>query len=365
MKDKYFNIFWVSWHRNPYNDFLFNEISRVYKLDVYYIKEILESHPWDKKENAKYRYFELSNIKQIFSSFRKCTLPYNLRVIAGWNHPIMILMIIYLSFTRKKFVIWSDTPNTTKNRSLLKLKLRNLWLKFIFNQATKIMVTGNIGISKMIQIGAQKEKLINFPFATDLNLFIPKSDNSLSKQNIIFLSSGRLLNSHKGFDIAIKALSLLKKFHPNYNFLYLIAGTGKDESALTNLIKKENLENFVKLQGWIQKNNLLAFYRTGDIFVHPSHFDPFPNVVLEAMAVGLPVVGSSSAGSVLDRVQEGVNGFIFEDGDVYQLYEKMVQIFININSLNKMKIAARMTAESWSVDRNINQLTKMIYEIKN
>ncbi len=89
-----------------------------------------------------------------------------------------------------------------------------------------------------------------------------------------------------------------------------------------------------------------------DVFIHfvPS-LDPFPVAVLEAMAAGLPVIGSDMAGSVVERVKNGENGFVISSTDVEGLAESIIKFIINPSLVENMGYAARQTAEEWPVER--------------
>jgi glycosyltransferase involved in cell wall biosynthesis len=67
--------------------------------------------------------------------------------------------------------------------------------------------------------------------------------------------------------------------------------------------------------------------------------------VLEAMASGMVVVGSSATAAVADRIVDGVNGLVHEPGDVAELAEKLARIDF------AMGLAARRTAEAWPLTR--------------
>lgn len=353
-------IFWLTWHHNPYNDYLFDELSKSYNLDVFYINKSLSSHPWAQVKGVLHNAYYLKNLSSIFHALNISLRKYDIRVVAGWNHPIMILMILIFALTSKKYAIWSDTPALNRNNNWLKKTLRKGWLDFAFRHAKKLMVTGNIGVSRLRQLGVKGDKIINFPFATNTNYFAPANNETDNSRPITFISSGRLVNSHKGFDIAIQAFSLLKIENPYLKFSYLIAGTGPDESKIRELISFSELNDEVILLGWVQQQDLLAFYLRGDVFLHPSHFDPFPNVVLEAMAVGLPVIGSDAAGSVCDRVLEGKNGYIFKDNEIEELKDKLLKMIRNKDRLQEMKFASRNTALEWDIRFNIKQMERIV-----
>ncbi len=70
----------------------------------------------------------------------------------------------------------------------------------------------------------------------------------------------------------------------------------------------------VSFVGFIQKRELPRYYALADVFVFPTLGDPYGLVVDEAMACGLPVISTSAAGEIHDRVEDGVNGYIVPPG---------------------------------------------------
>ncbi|HSZ71575.1 MAG TPA: glycosyltransferase, partial [Cytophagaceae bacterium] len=230
--------------------------------------------------------------------------------------------------------------------------IRKKILDKVFKNVYRFLVTGKPGVERSLQLGIDPQRIVNFPFATNTNFFIPLSFKQTGevRSKLTFLSSGRLDNAHKAFDLAIQAFELLKKNHPDLSFQYFIAGDGPDKGILTHLIQQKNLSQEVILKGWLEPIDLLDFYRSGDVFLHPSNFDPFPNAVLEAMSCGLPVIGSSGAGSVIDRISEGENGYIHQQGNVEEMYHKLLLIAkLSLEERNKMGIKSRETALKWDI----------------
>lgn len=365
--NRYLSLRWFSYHSNPYNDFLFNEIVRreTVPLEVFFIKNTLNSHPWQTNTSIKFKYSEMRytfkiDWKTVSSALFESNLHYY--IVAGWNNPTMFLLISILAIKNRHFAVWSDTPKLHTDRSFLKSKLRDFWLKWVFSSKRKatFLVTGKIGEENVAKMGINKNKIINFPFATDLTKFSLKKETGFIEGIVVFLSSGRLLNSHKGYDLAIKAFGILRSKGFN-NFKYKIAGTGIDKNNLQNLIDELGLKNHIELIGWLEMDDLPNFYNSGNVFIHPSHFDPFPNAVLEAMACGLPVIGSNLAGSVVDRVVDGVNGFIHASGDVIDIADKILQVLSQPNDVISMGKSARKTSEQWQVSYNVDVIESLLY----
>jgi glycosyltransferase involved in cell wall biosynthesis len=105
----------------------------------------------------------------------------------------------------------------------------------------------------------------------------------------------------------------------------------------------------VHFTGYLKGTELATAYASADVFVFPSDTETFGQVVQEAMASGLPVVGARSGGT-LDLVQEGVTGYLFEAGVASDLRARLRSLLANPAVLQAMGESGRMFAErrSWS-----------------
>jgi glycosyltransferase involved in cell wall biosynthesis len=99
-----------------------------------------------------------------------------------------------------------------------------------------------------------------------------------------------------------------------------IVGDGPDRARLEQVFG----DLPVTFTGTLRGEELSAAYASADIFAFPSDTDTFGNVVLEAMACGVPVV-ACSVGGQLDLVQDGANGLLFEADDVEQFAARICQ----------------------------------------
>jgi glycosyltransferase involved in cell wall biosynthesis len=98
--------------------------------------------------------------------------------------------------------------------------------------------------------------------------------------------------TRKGFHDWLEALAILKQ--RGIAFKALLGGDGEEHLALRQSAQRLNLANEVTFLGWVEQNQ--AFYPQLDIFVMPSHFEPFGLVLIEAMGYGLPVVTTAVDG---------------------------------------------------------------------
>ena len=363
MKEKYSKeLIWFSSHPNIYNDYLFQElVNRGVDLTVFFNKEVKKTHPWKKKMGQGFKWELISKALIIdWTLLIKCIFlrrdKYHI-IIAGWSNANFILITIIFCFFKKDFSFWTDTPNYNKQRSWFKKRIRNMYLKILFRRVNNFLVTGSIGVENAIKMGVNESKIVNFPFATDNNYFKPRMGQQASSQ-IKIISCGRLDISHKGQDVALKALKIVKD--KGFQFQFKVAGTGRDEEYLKKLVSDLGLEEDVQFVGWKEADEILDLYQDSHIMLHTSHFDPFPNSVLEAMSCGLVVVGSELAGSVVDRIDNGINGYIHEDGNVEDVASKLENLISDRTKIDRMKIAARKTALEWNVSYNYGVINNIL-----
>ena len=122
-----------------------------------------------------------------------------------------------------------------------------------------------------------------------------------------------------------------------------IVGDGPHRRALEEVMANDR----VVFTGYLTDDDLVQAYASADVFVFPSENDTFGNVVLEAMASGLPVVAARSGGP-LDMVHHGENGFLFEPGDVRNLIGGVRRIVDDADLYAQMQAGALKEAQSRS-----------------
>ncbi|BAI76870.1 glycosyltransferase (plasmid) [Azospirillum sp. B510] len=175
-------------------------------------------------------------------------------------------------------------------------------------------VTANSpGLAELARAFMPELEVPVIPNGVDSTLFHPASPEAgieagseagAAGRPVRLLAVGRLV-AQKGIDVLIDALA-----RPELAGVELdVVGDGGWRTALEEQAARLGLAGRVRLHGWLDRAVLAGLYRTVDIFVLPSRDEGMPNVVLEAMASGLPVVASAVAGA-RDLVVEGETGFL-------------------------------------------------------
>ncbi len=140
-----------------------------------------------------------------------------------------------------------------------------------------------------------------------------------------------------------------------------IIGEGPKRKELEEFIKKNKLEEKVKLLGSISREKIFEALRESDIFVLTSNWEGFPITILEAMSCGLPVI-ASDVGGVREAVDKEV-GFLIERGDKEALKKALMELIENPDLREKMGQNAQKRAEdNFSLDKMLRE-TEKVYNI--
>jgi len=167
--------------------------------------------------------------------------------------------------------------------------------------------------------------------------------------NIIFV--GRL-EWLKGVDILIRAI-LKCDFAGN---VYIV-GSGPQKEDLENLARESGLSGRVLFLGWVSYESVLDYYLASQLFIHPARWpEPLSRTILDAMALGLPVIVSDCGGSPW-AIQDA--GMVFRPGEVNDLADKIMSVYKNPSLAEDMSKKARNRAKDFDCTHTIPELIKV------
>jgi len=151
---------------------------------------------------------------------------------------------------------------------------------------------------------------------------------NIKKTEYVILFLGRL-NKIKGIDLLIRAFRKIKPVHPNVKLILV-------GEILDNTYKQMNVKSDEDILRLAARADINLFFELCDIVILPSREDPFPYAMLEAGIAYKPFIGSRTGG-IAEFIEDGVNGFLFEPGNVDDLADKIRFV---INYPEKAKFAA-------------------------
>jgi glycosyltransferase involved in cell wall biosynthesis len=277
-----------------------------------------------------------------------------------WQDLTTELLIVYLALRGRRYILWSDTPDLRKRRTLLKRVARSLFLRFAFRRAYAVMGTGTPALAVFQNMGCPAEKLVNFPYIIDVEEFGPPGGDLAGLGSpVVFGSCGRL-DVAKGFDIALEALAAAF-LHNRTGFRYRIAGDGPEKANLEALAFRLGIRDQVEFVQWLEPAELPAFYESLDIQLHPARVEPYGVAVLEGMAAGKVVVASDDTGAAVDRIVSGENGFIHRSGDVEDLASAIQRVIaLAPGSVRSLQERARESARLWAADKAVETFRRLL-----
>ena len=276
-------------------------------------------------------------------------------IVNGWAYLSDWFVFLASKLYGKKVWMRAEMPwnqEELKPKSIKKSIKYFLFKYLIFKYfIDRFLYIGSQNKKYYLNHGVKEPRLIFAPYAVDNQRFQRlKTDGSsarqkwdIDKKQIIILYSGKLIEKKRPLD-------LLKAFHqlndPNTVLFYM--GDGPLRNELEAYIAQHKIKNVV-ISGFINQSEIGTIYSMADLFVMCSGIgETWGLSVNEAMNFSLPVIVSSTCGSSFDIVENGVNGYVFREGDINALTESLKSIVNDTILREKMGEASKEKINQFS-----------------
>ncbi len=203
--------------------------------------------------------------------------------------------------------------------------------------------------------GVPEERIIMIPHGIDPLPF--EQVGPVKRTRPYLLALGRLV-AFKGFDCLIEAFARVAPKYPAIDLV--IIGSGPKMDFLKGLSAKVGLADRVLFTGRKEGSEKIAWYKGAKAFVLPSRpgNEGFPNVLLEAMAAGLPIIATRVSGAE-DVVIPGITGYLVPPSDTMELAQALDEFLKNEQAVDRQAIKKHL--ETYHIDR-IMGCYKGLYE---
>lgn len=189
------------------------------------------------------------------------------------------------------------------------------------------------------------------------------------KENVIRLIGLGALNERKGWKILIKALNQNSKHFRNRLKVDIYGGAldhhDQDKDELNRLISQYALQDIITIHDF--QSEVLGHIQNADYLILPSIMEPCSVAILEALALGVPVIASRSGGCI-DLIQHGFNGFLFEEKNERDLSELLLKIsnkeLIPKQSVEEIRKSIRFCSNEEVLKKNIEIYKTTISRLK-
>ncbi len=220
------------------------------------------------------------------------------------NHLNIYLAVFKNLFSKKIIFIARESSIVSINSKRAKFPVLYNWLiKFFYKRINFIICQSRYMQQDLVdKYNIKKEKTIVINNPVEENTFV-----GATVQKNKFITVARL-SEEKGIDRLIRSVANL-----TIPFTYYIIGDGNKKQILQNLINQLQLQSKVFLAG--KKDNPFAGMEDAALFLMGSHYEGFPNTLLEAGALGIPVIAFNAPGGISEIITDGENGMLVNNDD--------------------------------------------------
>lgn len=329
--------FVVYWNNipSPYMVERFNALAErgAFDFEAWFNDRIEPDRSWNVDETSwrfRYRYLPVSRIA---GRMVRWPLPSFTRrrpdvLVSLYAEPVFLTGWLIAKLRGIKTGFWVEV---TFDHWIKRNPIKETIKKWLFPRVDVIVTVGNDGKKFARKYGAKSERIQFAPHVIDVPHYQTKSEISAAERiqlqdelglgGIVFMYVGRLW-SGKGLRNLLDAFETAQQ-QSDTELSLLLVGDGPEESTLKQLCAERGIRNVV-FAGFKQKPELPRYYALADVFVFPTLGDPYGLVVDEAMACSLPVISTSAAGEIRDRIEDGVNGYIVPPGDSTVLADRLL-----------------------------------------
>jgi glycosyltransferase involved in cell wall biosynthesis len=277
-----------------------------------------------------------------------------------FNHQLAAMLIVIRKLARLKFSIVSRSINTL---SEARSQQRSFWHRYMVHAVVRsaypfvdLVIAQSEGMRldllRNYGLGADQVVKVHNPVAESVLNEADEAPSVVGRQSDRFILCVGRLEPQKGTQFALQAFAGVCRDLPGLRLK--IIGKGSLESSLRQMCAELNISHLVDFEGF--RSDIGRFYKRASVTVLTSLYEGFPNVLVESISVGTPVVAFDCPHGPREIIVEGINGYLVSMGDMNTLQQVITK------TLESEWDSARIvgTAQQFSVSRVAEQYAKRL-----
>jgi glycosyltransferase involved in cell wall biosynthesis len=279
--------------------------------------------------------------------------------ILVFDHQLAVILVLIRCFLKNKYHIIARNINTLSAKQKYE---RSLWHKYIVHYLT-VIIYKNVDLV-IAQSDGMKDDLINNygfvnskiakinnPINAEIENYLENNKIETGKKRDYLLCIGRLEES-KAWHYTIRAFAEIAPDYPGLHIKFV--GKGSAENSLKRLASELNVSSRTEFEGYQKK--IIPYYLSAKATVLTSLYEGFPNVLVESISLGTPVVSFNCPSGPEEIVQDGINGYLVNYLDT----EHLVLCMKKALDRSWDTAAVRVTAGKYSSDFIIEKYMQIL-----
>ena len=346
----------------------------------------VEEHRYNFQEKL-FPFFFKSIISDCRKTFRSVEENFSFDII-NFHQPFSAIGVLSLTGSRRvpyvytchslsseEYISRTSSPGNPIKWILhhLQVSARKSIERTVLKRSDQIVVLSEYTREKLQRTyGPTPAKVSVIPGGVDLERFRPSTNKAeirarlSSPEDKFILFTVRNLVPRMGLENLISALEIVKNGSPD--LILVIGGEGPLEKALKEQARRCGVEDFVRFAGYIPDEDLPSYYQMADLFILPTtELEGFGLVTVEALASGLPVVGTPVGGTREILTKLGPN-YMFDDSTPRSIANGILKALngwaTNQAAYNNISETCRKVAEQhYSWDNHVSKLEDLFYSM--